>query len=87
MVITSAFQADFVGSSPITRRKKNVFRGVLKHDTEEMAFDTAISLNEVCRAATLTPQKGKGNEREEVQDSIHAKAYEKRAEKARHLGN
>lgn len=38
MVITSAFQADFVGSSPIIRREKEkdkVFRGVIKHVREK----------------------------------------------------
>ena len=44
MVITSAFQADFVGSSPIIRKeKKKVFRGVIEHVEEEMALNTAIS--------------------------------------------
>ena len=44
MVITSAFQADFVGSSPITRKEeKKVFRGVIKHVKREMALNTAIS--------------------------------------------
>jgi hypothetical protein len=46
MVITLAFQARFVGSSPIIRTDK-VFRGVLKHVKEEMALDTAISQTEV----------------------------------------
>lgn len=42
-----------------------------------MALDTAKSLDEVCRTET---------EEEEVQDTIHAKAYEKSAEKQRTLG-
>jgi hypothetical protein len=47
MVITSAFQADFVGSSPIIRKYK-VFRGGIKH-VKKMAFDTAISQNDETR--------------------------------------
>jgi hypothetical protein len=46
MDITSAFQAEFVGSSPIIRKMNNVFRGVIKHVRWEMAFDTAISQSE-----------------------------------------
>lgn len=48
MVITSAFQADFVGSSPITRKgRKKVFRGGIKHVKKKMALDTAISQSKV----------------------------------------
>lgn len=71
MVITSAFQADFVGSSPIIRKKKKkkVFRGVIEHVKEEMALYTAISQYEV----DGNPEKAKA----EVLDTIHAKAYKK----------
>lgn len=43
-----------------------------------MALDTAKSLYEVCRTET---------EEEEVQNTIHAKAYEESAEEAKDLGN
>lgn len=42
MVITSAFQADFVGSSPITRIK-NVSSGRIEHIEGDLALSNAIS--------------------------------------------